>query len=198
MRWICSNSCEIHQKTLKSQKSLVSHFYFQNRFSITKKRTRLHPQGKGGPEGDFLCEENTLNIYHTYHDVTIQNPLIIDLTWKLKIFLYQIVTKIDRFDQKWTRFDHFWSHAHTSVFGGMSVRIANTKSPFGAINLRNRIQNRLEDCREVEAVWSFRSFWSCSVFLGKRSSNKNKNTKSIFWIKSHNFELFLGISKKRI
>ena len=40
------------------------------------KSTRLHPQGKGGPEGDFLCAVNT---YHTYHDVTIQNPSIIDL-----------------------------------------------------------------------------------------------------------------------
>ena len=64
--------------------------------------TRLHPQGKGGPEGDFLCAENTLNVDHTYYDVTIQNPSIIDLAWKLKIFLYQIVTKIDRFDQKET------------------------------------------------------------------------------------------------
>ena len=27
----------------------------------------------------------------------------------------------------------FWSDEHTSVFGGMSVRIANTKSTFGAI-----------------------------------------------------------------
>ena len=33
--------------------------------------TRLHPQGKGGPEGDFLCAKNTLNIYHTYNDMTI-------------------------------------------------------------------------------------------------------------------------------
>ena len=64
--------------------------------------TRLHPQGKGGPEGDFLCAENTLNVYHTYHDVTIQNPSIIDLAWKLKIFLYQIVTKIDKNRQKLT------------------------------------------------------------------------------------------------
>ena len=46
---------------------------------INKNITRLHPQGKGGPEGDFLCAENTLNVYHTYHDVTIQNPSIIDL-----------------------------------------------------------------------------------------------------------------------
>ena len=41
--------------------------------------TRLHPQGKGGPEGHFLCAENTLNVCHMYYDVTIQNPSIIDL-----------------------------------------------------------------------------------------------------------------------
>ena len=41
--------------------------------------TRLHPQGKGGPEGNVLCAENTLNVYHTYDNVTIQNPSIIDL-----------------------------------------------------------------------------------------------------------------------
>ena len=47
------------------------------------------------------------------------------------------VTKIDKNWQIWSkidRFDHFWSDAHTSIFRGMSVRIANTKSPFGAIN----------------------------------------------------------------
>ena len=45
------------------------------------------------------------------------------------------VTKIDRFDQKLTEMIHFWTDPQTSVFGGMSVRIANTKSPFGAINI---------------------------------------------------------------
>ena len=47
------------------------------------------------------------------------------------------VSGCDRFDQKWTKIDRFEQKltdldAHTSVFGGMSVRIANTKSPFGA------------------------------------------------------------------
>ena len=68
-------------------------------FFVNAPSARLHPQGKGGPEGDFLCAENTINIDHTYDDVTIQNPSIIDLAWKLKIFLYQIVTKINRNDQ---------------------------------------------------------------------------------------------------
>ena len=71
------------------------------------KNTRLHPQGKGGPEGDFLCAENTLNVDHMYYDVTIQNPSIIDLAWKLKIFLYRNVTKRDKFDKKLTDLDKF-------------------------------------------------------------------------------------------
>ena len=58
------------------------------------------------PKGTF-CVENTLNIYHTYDDVTIQNPSIIDLAWKLKIFLYQDVTDLIIFDNIWS--DHFWS-----------------------------------------------------------------------------------------
>ena len=51
----------------------------QKNNQIKSKHTRLHPQGKGGPEGDFLCAENTLNVDHTYYNVTIQNPSIIDL-----------------------------------------------------------------------------------------------------------------------
>ena len=90
--------------------------------------TRLHPQGKGGPEGYFLCAENTLNVYNTYDNVTIQNPPIIDLNSKyFCIRLWQKETKLIIFDKKITdliKNEHicFWRH----------VRIANTKSPFGA------------------------------------------------------------------
>ena len=76
-----------------------------------------------------------MSITHNIMMWQFQNPPIIDLAWKLKIFVYRNVTKIDKFDQnetKWDKNDHFWSDAHTSVFRGMSVRIANTKSPFGA------------------------------------------------------------------
>ena len=106
-------------------------------------KTWLHPQGKGGPEGDFLCVENTLNVDHTYHDVTISKSFNYRFGMKTQNICisecdknWQIWSKIDKFDQiwsKWDKNDHFWSDAHTSVFRGMSVRIANTKSPFGAI-----------------------------------------------------------------
>ena len=59
---------------------------FEDRFAIY--RTSFHRmmtklldytrRARVTPKGTF-CVRNTLNIYHTYHDVTIQNPSIIDL-----------------------------------------------------------------------------------------------------------------------
>ena len=49
------------------------------------------------------------------------------------------VSECDKTRQKWScliKNWQIWSDEHTSVFGGMSVRIANTKSPFGAIKPR--------------------------------------------------------------
>ena len=57
--------------------------------------------------------------------------------WCISISRYiGYVTDLIKNWQIWSKMikkRQIWSDEHTSVFGGMSVRIANTKSPFGAI-----------------------------------------------------------------
>lgn len=107
--------------------------------------TRLHRRARVTP---FLCARIFLNIYHiNWQFKILPNSSIIDFAWKLKIFCRN-ATKIIKQLQK-----EDW---RTSIIGGMSARIVNIKSPFGAMN--ECIRTCIDTLGTAEHIWWITAF----------------------------------------